>query len=225
MRVNVFPDAGALAAAGAEYIGRICGTAVAEHGAFHLVLAGGNTPGRCYELLTAMDLPWRKLHIYFGDERCLPAGDIGRNDRMARAAWLDHVSIPADQIHPIPAELGPDEGAALYSRILTGIPSLDLVLLGVGEDGHTASLFPSNPALADERLAVPVFSAPKPPPERVSMGLTALNGAERRMVMAAGISKRDALRRISDGEEALPAARLRDCLWYVDAEAGGYGLL
>jgi len=224
MRVNVFPDAGALAAAGAEYIDRICGTEVAEHGAFHLVLAGGNTPGRCYELLTAMDLPWRKLHIYFGDERCLPVGDIERNDRMARAAWLDHVSIPEDQIHPIPAERGPDEGAELYSRILAGIPRLDLVLLGMGEDGHTASLFPGNPALVDERLAIPVFSAPKPPPERVSMSLTALNRAGRRMVMTAGISKRDALRRISDGE-ALPAARLRDCLWYVDAEAGGYGLL
>jgi len=224
MHICVFPDAEALAAAGAEYIDRICGTAVAGHGAFHLVLAGGNTPGRCYELLTAMDLPWRKLHIYFGDERCLPAGDAGRNDWMARVAWLDHVAIPEDQIHSIPAELGPDEGAALYSRILAGIPGLDLVLLGVGEDGHTASLFPGNPALADERLAVPVFLAPKSPPERVSMSLAALNSAGRRMVMAAGAGKRDALRRISDGE-SLPAARLRDCLWYVDAEAGGYSLL
>jgi len=78
----------------------------------------------------------------------------------AMTGWLDHVSIPEDQIHSIPAELGPDEGAALYSRILAGIPGLDLVLLGMGEDGHAASLFPGNPALVDERLAVPAFSVP-----------------------------------------------------------------
>ncbi len=217
---RVAADAEALAQRVAERIQSLCARAIEERGAFHWALAGGGTPRRCYRLLRRMPLEWARLHLYFSDERCLPAGDAGRNDRMAEQALFSGLPIPPGQIHRIPAERGPERGAAAYAATLADAPAMDLVLLGMGEDGHTASLFPGHPALEDTRLAVPVFQAPKPPPERVSMGLSALNGATRRIVMVAGSGKRDALLRIREGQR-LPAARLARSEWYLDAEAAG----
>jgi 6-phosphogluconolactonase len=214
-----FADPEALARHAAERVAILCRQAVKEHGACHLVLAGGRTPKRCYELLRAMDLPWPALHIWFGDERCLPAGDPGRNDAMADSALLDHVPIPATQVHRIPAEKGPEAAADAYAAQLSAAPPMDVVLLGMGEDGHTASLFPGNPALDDERLAVPVHGSPKPPPERVSMGYRALNAAHHRLILVTGAGKAEALARIKGGE-SLPAARLAASEWLTDRAAG-----
>jgi len=220
MHAETFADAGALARHAASRVAGLCRDAVAARGACHLVLAGGRTPERCYTLLAAMDLPWPALHIWFGDERCLPPGDPGRNDAMADRALLAHVPIPAGQVHRIPAELGPEAAAAAYAAELAAAPAMDVVLLGLGEDGHTASLFPGNPALDDARPAVPVHDAPKPPPERVSMSLAALNAARRRLVLVSGGGKADALARIRGGEP-LPAARLAAAEWLVDRDAAG----
>ncbi len=220
MRIHVFPDAAALAAEVARQVIVECEQAIAERGVFHWVLAGGNTPKRCYELLRDAELDWSRIQVWFGDERCLPTGDAERNDVMADAALLSYVSVPAAQIHRIPAELGPEDAAGAYAELLADAPAMDLILLGMGEDGHTASLFPDNPALDDERLAVPVFNAPKPPPERVSMGYTVLNQAGKCIVMAAGEGKRDALQLIQHGE-SLPVAQLEACEWYVDEVASG----
>jgi len=220
MHIHVFPDADSLAAMVARQVIIECEQAIAERGVFHWVLAGGNTPKKCYKLLRDAGIYWDRVHVWFGDERCLPVGDAERNDVMADAALLSHVPAPSAQVHRIPAEFGPEDAANDYAGLLADAPSMDLILLGMGEDGHTASLFPGNPALADKRLAVPVFSAPKPPPERVSMGYSVLNQGRKRIVMVAGEGKRDALLRIRQGE-LLPAARLAVSDWYVDEAVSG----
>ena len=116
----------------------------AARGRFTIVLAGGNTPRGAYELLRAAPADWSDWQVYFGDERCTAADDAERNSRMAELAWLDHVAIPAGRIHEMPAELGPVEAAARYEEALVGVGRFDLVLLGIGEDGHTGSLFPGH---------------------------------------------------------------------------------
>ncbi len=174
--------------------------AIAARGVFHLALAGGTTPRNCYEYLRHQELDWSKLHIWLGDERCLPAGHAERNDLMADQALLNHVPVPASQIHRIHAELGPDLAAEDYSRELATIPCLDLILFGMGEDGHTCSLFPGNAALSDKHLAIPVFNSPKPPPERVSLGYTAIHAARTRIMMITGEGKRSIFERIRQGE-------------------------
>jgi len=214
--VNIvrFADAEALARAVADEVAVAAKAAMAERGAFHLVLAGGSTPKRCYALMRDMELPWQAMHIWFGDERCLPVGDAERNDTMAEQTLLMHVPLQDAHVHRIAAELGPDAGAASYAKELVHAPKMDLVLLGMGEDGHTASLFPGNPALKDVRMAVPVFDSPKPPPERISLGLGLLNDAHRRIVMVAGEGKRAAWESIQNGK-ILPAAMLAQPEWYT----------
>lgn len=211
-----FDDAELLAKGVIERIKKACESAIDCRGAFHLALAGGTTPKRCYELLASENLPWDRLHIYYGDERCLEAGDVERNDTMANAVWLDKVSIPTAQIHSVPAHLGPVEGAASYARVLDLAPQLDLVLLGLGEDGHTASLFPNNVAIQAQARAVPVFDAPKPPPERISMGLAYINDAREKWFLVSGAGKRTAMAEIMQGAD-LPAAKITDARWFVEA--------
>jgi len=211
-------DAEAVALFAADAVVKAASSAIADRGVFHWVLAGGTTPKRCYELLRDADIDWLNVHIWFGDERCLPAGDVDRNDRMADEALLQHVPVPPAQVHRIEAELGPDVAAARYSALLAEAPAMDLILLGMGEDGHTASLFPANPALDDPRPAIPVYHSPKPPPERVSMGYAVLNAARRCLMMVAGKGKADAIRRIRAGER-LPAARVQNSEWLIDQAA------
>ena len=218
MSQQVFADSEALASHAAARVAALCRQAVEDHGRCHLVLAGGHTPRRCYELLRAMKLPWAALHVWFGDERCLPPGDPERNDAMADGALLAHVPIPPAQVHRIAAEQGPEAAAEVYAALLAAAPPMDIVLLGMGEDGHTASLFPDNPALVDARLAVPVHGAPKPPPARVSMGLRTLNAAHHRLILVAGKDKAAALARVRSGE-ALPVARLAEGEWLIDRDA------
>ncbi len=220
MHIHIFPDAGALAAEVARQVICNCEQAITERNIFHWVLAGGNTPKKCYELLRDTELDWSRIHVWFGDERCLPAGDAERNDTMVDKALLSHVPVLSSHVHRIHAERGPEKAADDYAALLADAPPMDLVLLGMGEDGHTASLFPGNPALVDEHLAIPVFNAPKPPPERVSMGYSVLNRSRRRIVMVVGGRKKDALQRIRQGE-LLPAARLAASDWYVDEAASG----
>lgn len=213
--IELFSDSELLARSVTERIQSACESAIEARGAFHLALAGGTTPKRCYELLATLNLSWDRLHIYFGDERCLSVGDAERNDTMVRSVWLDRVSIPEAQIYSIPAELGPNEGAVRYSMLLNQAPRLDLVLLGLGEDGHTASLFPNNPALDDERSAVPVFDAPKPPSERISMGREYINRAREKWFIVSGSGKRDAMVRMIDGD-SLPATQISNAIWMVE---------
>lgn len=215
--VFVHDDPMVLGAAVAERIFRLATDAIAERGVFHLALAGGETPRRCYEQLRHHAIDWAHVQIYFGDERCLPVGDANRNDSMARVALFDHVALPVGNIHCIAAELGAREAAVRYMMVLNGI-TLDLVLLGMGEDGHTASLFPGNPATDSMDAVTPVFNAPKPPCDRVSLGMGALNAARTKIFLVAGAGKRSALVRILQGER-LPAAQVIGAEWYFDRPA------
>lgn len=220
MSMHVYSNTESLATAVTVSIAECCKNSINLQGSFHIALSGGNTPRRCYEMLSQLPLPWMNIHIYFSDERCLPVGHADRNDTMTGACLLSHVAIPSFHIHHMSSELAPEAGASAYADMLTNAPPMDLVLLGMGEDGHTASLFPENPALEDERLAVPVFNSPKPPSERISMGYSVLNQAGKRIVMAVGEGKKKALQRIQQGED-LPVARLAACEWYVDEAAAG----
>lgn len=194
-RWHSFPDMNALEQAATARILDAARQAIACHGAFHLVLAGGNSPRQVYRALRTAPADWPRWHIWFGDERCLPPEDAERNSRMAATAWLDHVAIPSTQVHAIPAELGPHAAAAAYGEMLAGQGTFDLVLLGLGEDAHTASLFPGHDwgtqANAPDTLAV--CDAPKLPPNRVSL-------SARRLADARGV-----IFLVGGGRDKLPA--------------------
>ncbi len=216
--VFVHKDLDEMSAVVARRIAGLAEQAIAVRGVFRVALAGGETPRRCYQKLRDFAIEWKHVHIYFGDERCLPDGDAQRNDSMVREALLDHVPIPAGNIHNIPAELGAHEAAAKYASLLGEIVPLDLVLLGMGEDGHTASLFPDNQAIESAAAVIPVFDAPKPPSERVSLGIDTLNTARHKIFLVSGAGKRAALERILLGN-SVPAARISAPEWHLDRAA------
>jgi 6-phosphogluconolactonase len=166
--------------------------AIAERGAFSIVLAGGSTPKSVYALLKGATAEWSKWHVYHNDDRCLPVDHVERNSLMARTTWLNHVAIPANQIHDIPAELGNVEGAKAYAKTLASVPAFDLVLLGLGEDGHTASLFPHQ-AVDNSADAVPVFDAPKPPADRITMSQQRLSNTREVIFLVTGAGKQEAV--------------------------------
>lgn len=192
------------------YIHAAEAAALAERGEFHIVLAGGGTPARVYEALAGESHTWLRWRIWYGDERCLPVGHPERNASMAESAWLKRVPIPGANIRPIPTELGARAGAEAYARALAGTGRFDLVLLGLGEDGHTASLFPGkDPGEApDAPAALPVFAAPKPPAERVSLSARRLSDARRVLFLVAGPGKREVVAAWRAGRP-IPAAAVR----------------
>ncbi len=213
VRWQVFPDAATVAGETVRRVLAGAERAIAARGAFHLVLAGGSTPERAYRLLADCDSNWAHWHIYLGDERCLPADDPERNSLMIARAWLDSSPVPGENIHWIPAERGAEQGASDYQAIIQAVLPFDLVLLGMGEDGHTASLFPGQHH-DPTRLVVPVHNAPKPPPERISLTVTALCQTRELLLLVTGAGKNPALRRWRSGEP-LPVATL-ECEAGVD---------
>ncbi|MCG8429487.1 MAG: 6-phosphogluconolactonase [Chromatiales bacterium] len=203
---QVFTTPEAVATAAADLIIAAAAEAIHERGAFHMVLAGGSTPARCYQLLTQHATSWQQWHLYFGDERCLPPEHPERNSRMAAETLTNKVPIPTHQVHPIPAHLGAEQAATSYATLIEAILPFDLILLGMGEDGHTASLFPDHQHPA-EKSVVAVSDAPKPPPERVSLNYTALNRCRQLLLLVTGAGKRQALQQWRDGTP-LPVAQL-----------------
>jgi 6-phosphogluconolactonase len=186
-------------------------------GARTLVLTGGTTPQRCYELLAELDVEWGRVAVLFGDERCVPPTDPESNYRMVKQLLLDKVS-PAT-VYRMPAELGPDVGADEYAQVIELVAPLDLVILGVGEDGHVASLFPGHPALKAEGLTIGIHDSPKPPPERVTLTLEAIRDAGRVIILATGAGKADAVARAKRGE--VPAGMIDGAQWLIDRAAAG----
>ncbi len=183
--------------------------AVRHHGAFRLALAGGATPRQVYELLRETQADWPAWHIYFGDERCLPPEHPERNSRLAAEAWLNHVAIPRRQIHAIPAEQGAEPAAAAYAQTLSGAGEFDLALLGLGDDGHTASLFPGHD-WGEEPGApttIAVHDAPKPPPDRVSLSAARLSTARAVVFLVSGEAKRRAVADWRSGKR-IPASAI-----------------
>lgn len=167
--------------------------AIAERGAFKLVLAGGTTPEKVYRLLADTNADWENWHIYYGDERCLPIAHPDRNSVMAEQAFLNHVAIPREQIFTIPAELDPETAAKQYQQTVANALPFDMVLLGMGEDGHTASLFPNHHHDKNE-LAHAVYNSPKPPPERVSLSAKALSNTQHLLFLITGTNKQEAVK-------------------------------
>ena len=202
-RVTVCADAEAAARYAADAIhDRLYG------GERHVALAGGGTPRRAYELLAAQPVDWDAVHLWLGDERCVAADHEDANARMVREAFGDR-----GVLHAVRGELGPEDAAWRYGvelvRALGDEPVLDVVVLGLGEDGHTASLFPDHPeAGARDAPVIPVRGAPKPPPERVSLTLPVLQRAGYTLLLATGAGKREPLARVRARDESVPAGRL-----------------
>lgn len=208
-----FPDADAVAAEAVRRIVLCAQQAVRKRGVFRMVLAGGSTPQKAYRLLAASASDQRRWFLYYGDERCLPRDDPERNSFMVEKAWLDGGQVPEEQVNTIPAEAGPEKAAGLYETTVRKAVPFDLVLLGMGEDGHTASLFPGH-SHDPGRLVVPVHDAPKPPPERVSLNYAALAGTGSLLVLVTGAGKRDAVRQWRNGQP-LPVSSL-ECPTGID---------
>ena len=191
----------------AQRIEQLASQCIQQQGSFHIVLTGGNTPRAIYRGLHQANMDWSAWHVYMGDERCLPEGDAERNDHMASETLLSHVLIPATQIHMMPAQLGAEEGSQRYREVISRCESFDLVLLGFGEDGHVASLFPGHQH-DEAALVVPVHDSPKPPADRISLTAQVLSRGLHTWFLVTGEGKRDALARWMAGDD-LPASRIR----------------
>ncbi|MFT4034031.1 MAG: 6-phosphogluconolactonase [Patulibacter sp.] len=190
-QVVVVADPPAVAALAAELLLAAVDRALDERaGRCDLALAGGTTPALLYDELTRQRDDWSGVHLWIGDERCVPHEHPESNVRLVR----DRLPAPGAVLHAPPPVGAPELRAAAYAAQLKD-RVLDFALLGLGEDAHTASLFPGNPALDDPRTVVPVYDAPKPPPERVSLGLGVLAGARARLMLVTGAGKCDALSR------------------------------
>lgn len=207
----VVADAAALAETAASWTAERITAAVEARGRCYLALAGGETPRGCYQRLAQSpyrDLPWPAVYVYWSDERQVPLDDPSSNYAMAKAALLDHVPVRADQIYPLVGDPIPAlRRVPAYDR---GIPRFDIIHLGLGEDGHTASLFPGSPALEERKAIVyAVDDAPKPPPNRLTFTLPVINAARAVLFMVQGEGKREPLARVLRRDPALPATNVQ----------------
>ena len=219
-RIVVAPEA--LPEIAARHIAKVIEQAVADRGRASVMLAGGSTPRAVYRQLALIQgLPWEKVEIYFGDERAVPPGDSQSNYRMARESLFDAVPIPPAQVHRLSAER-PDREAAAdeYARRLP--ERLDLVILGVGEDGHTASLFPGSPALRETVRKVVVVVGPKAPVHRLTVTPPVIAAAREKIILVNGAGKADAAAQALEGPDQhiqCPAQLARDGIWIMDRAA------
>ena len=233
MNVETYDSPQELAEAAARAFVEGAASAIAERGRFAVALAGGSTPKATYEVLArdhSGDVDWPNVHVFFGDERIVPPDHEDSNYRMAREALLDHV--PVGSVHRMRGELPPDEAAASYEAELEEFfeqtpPVLDLVMLGIGEDGHTASLFPGTAALGvTDRLAV-ANPVPKLDTTRLTLTGPALNAAREVRFLISGAGKAEALAEILEGDSGpreYPAKLVRPPggpIWMVDYAAAG----
>ncbi|MGB3439656.1 MAG: 6-phosphogluconolactonase [Actinophytocola sp.] len=221
-----------LAARTADRLATALAEAQAARGTASVVLTGGRTGGAVLAALRGATLDWSTIDIYWGDERFLPGGDPERNETLARQELLDHVPVSPQRVHPMAPSDGefgddPDAAAEAYAVLLRDVASFDVCLLGVGEEGHTASIFPHSPSVAETaRAVVAVRDCPKPPPTRVSLTLPTIRRAERVWLMTAGAAKAQAVAAARGGadEADLPAAGARgrqETLWLLDKAAAG----
>lgn len=209
LRWHVRATPGLVAAALAEEIASQARQALERRGSYSIVLSGGSTPRPLYGILRGLTTDWARWHIYFSDERCVPRDDPRRNDALVRSLWLDHVDIRKQHIHSIPAELGAEAAAAAYAQAVHSVDLFDTTLLGLGEDGHTASLFPNDGRgiEPDAPDALAVRQAPKPPRERVSLSAGRLSSSRSVVMLATGEGKSGAVAALYD-KAAIPAAAI-----------------
>lgn len=212
----VYDDFDAASKATADFLAQSIESCLNEKNLCHVILSGGNTPAQCLSYLAEKKLPWHRVHWYPGDERCYPREHAERNDVMLQKYLWSHLSDT--NIHLIPAELGAEKAAAEYRQVISSVEHFDIAFLGMGEDGHTASLFPENEALNDSRSVVPVYHSPKPPTDRVTLSMDTLKKARVRVVLASGVAKSSIIKRIQEGA-SFPISCLGDINWFVDKDA------
>jgi 6-phosphogluconolactonase len=237
--VRTYLDAASLARAAADHFVALAVEAIALRGRFAVALAGGSTPRATYELLASDELAprvdWPRVHVFWGDERCVPPDHSDSNHRMARETLLDRVSLPARNAHRVPGELEPEQAAAAYEHTLRSffaqsseglLPRFDLVLLGMGDDGHTASLFPGTAALRERTHWVVAHYVDKLGAWRVTLTPVAINAAAHVTFVVSGAGKSERLREVLAGPyqpDVLPAQIVQPIdghlLWLVDAAA------
>jgi len=234
----ILPGPAALADEAARRFADLARAALADHGRFTVALSGGSTPRALYERLARPPLrdavDWANVHVFWGDERMVPPDDSESSYRMARETLLAHVAVPAANIYPVPTVGGTPEAAAkAYAETLVAVfgadvPRFDLILLGIGPDGHTASLFPGQPEVVrpSEALVTAVHNAPKPPPIRVTFTYKLINAAANVLFVVAGADKAAALSEVLNGPAdvaRLPAQGVRldggELVWLVDEGA------
>lgn len=241
MDTRVFADTDALSRAALEELLRVRDEAVDERDRFALALSGGHTPERLYRLWADSEgkharTAWEKVHLFWGDERYVPKDDPLSNYRMTREALIEHVPIPPGNVHrvPGPEDFATAEAAAeayeseLRKFFRSASPAFDLQLLGLGVEGHTASLFPGSPALEEEKRWVRAIRAPARPPERLTLTPVVLNQGRNTFFLVSGSEKRDILRALRREPESrpspYPAARIRPAsgvVWFLDHAAAG----
>jgi len=214
VRLTTVADAETVAERGAELVARLVDEALAARGVAHLALAGGTTPRRCHEVLAPLVEDWSAVHIWESDERAVPPDDPESNWRMIEESLLSRITIPQANLHRVLGELGADEAADRYEdAIRARVPQtiFDVIMCGLGPDGHTCSLFPGHPAVEEtKRLVVAVHGAPKPPPDRVTFTFPLLHAARRIVLLAAGAEKLDAMAALCEGPDPdVPASLLR----------------
>ncbi len=235
LRIDVAADPAAVIEAAARDIAGYLRRRLAVNDAVSIALSGGGTPGPLYERLTRYPyryaVDWRRVRVFWVDERCVPPYHADSNFRLVAEAFLDRLpQLP--EVFRMPGELAPRRGAGAYRRILAaefgpGVPRLDLVILGMGGDAHTASLFPGSAAL-DAPQTVLATRSPLPPPDRLTLGLRVLNAAGKAVFLVHGGGKADILAKViasarkSGGDGRYPSARIRPAgpvTWFVDRAA------
>jgi 6-phosphogluconolactonase len=232
---RVFPDLEALSRGLLDETLSILKDAVAKRGRFSIALAGGHTPAKMYAMWAekySAQTPWDKVHLFWGDERFVPQDDLLSNYRMTRETLISHVPLPVANVHPAQTNLAPPEKAAeAYEAELrkffgSALPEFDVQLLGLGIEGHTASLFPDSPALDEKQLWVVPVTAPAEPPQRLTFTPVVLNRGRNTFFLVAGANKREimaALRNEPEGKPSqYPAGRIRPTgrlLWLLDQAA------
>jgi 6-phosphogluconolactonase len=243
--IVVEPDADRLARAVASALVARLSAAQAVHGTASVVLTGGGIGTAVLRQVAALAeqpehavVDWTAVEVWWGDERFVPADSDERNERAAREALLGPVGVPEHRIHAMPPSDGsydgPEDAAAWYASELAGqategaaVPRFDVLLLGMGPEGHVASIFPESPAATDQRPVFAVHDCPKPPPTRISLGFSAINTAEEIWLLVSGEAKAEAVARAIEGDEGpvrLPAAGVRGVRatrWILDSEAAG----
>ncbi|MDJ0704222.1 MAG: 6-phosphogluconolactonase [Leptolyngbyaceae cyanobacterium MO_188.B28] len=231
--VEILPDKPGLIDRALEVVVAQIKAAIADRGFCTIALAGGSTPKPLYAALSQQVLPWDKIHVFWGDERYVPSDHPDSNEGMAKAAWLSHVSIPAENIYPIPTTEGdPAESATQYEQTIKAFfeqapdknPSLDIILLGIGDDAHTASLFPHTEALDVQDRLVAVGNKDGQP--RITLTAPFINQSRSVIFLAAGANKQEALTQIFAPEadfHKYPARLIKpegELRWLLDAAAG-----
>jgi 6-phosphogluconolactonase len=236
-RVRVFQDLEALSRAAAEFFTDLAKRCVASQGRFTVALSGGATPRRLYTLLGSSphreNVEWKYSHVFWADERCVPEDHPESNFKLAVDAFLSSVAMPKENIHRIKGEEGPGRAAQDYEQDIRSffgpalLPVFDLIILGAGEDGHTASLFPGSASLHERtRLALPVYLEP-PKPNRVTLTLPVLNHAVEVLFLATGRAKAGVVHAIIENGNPLcyPAGLVQpvrgSVTWFIDSQAAG----